>query len=59
MVLKRREKWTLGVGENFANIDPLFEGDLSYSGAKTLSNNQKLAKAWIYFLVHLQLATRS
>ena len=44
MVLKRREKWTLGVGENFANIDPLFEGDLSYSGAKTLSNNLEISK---------------
>lgn len=45
IVLKKGEnKWTLGVGENFANIDSLFEGDLSYAGAKTLSNDLEISK---------------
>ena len=44
IVLKRRKKWTLGIDENFANIDSLFEGDLSYSGAKTLSNDLEISK---------------
>ena len=40
LVLKKGgNKWTLGVGDNLANIDSLFEGDLSYYGAKTLSND--------------------
>lgn len=45
IVLKKGEnKWTLGIGENFANIDSLFEGDLSYAGAKTLSNDLEISK---------------
>ncbi|WP_238385416.1 type III restriction-modification system endonuclease [Staphylococcus haemolyticus] len=45
IVLKKGEKkWTLGIDENFANIDSLFEGDLSYSGAKTLSNDLEISK---------------
>ncbi|OCX36239.1 type III restriction-modification system StyLTI enzyme res, partial [Staphylococcus haemolyticus] len=45
IVLKKgKNKWTLGIGENLANIDSLFEGDLSYSGAKTLSNDLEISK---------------
>lgn len=45
LVLKKgNNRWTLGVGENLANIDSLFEGDLSYSGAKMLSNNLEVSK---------------
>lgn len=45
LVLKKgSNRWTLGRGENLANVDPLFEGDLSYSGAKTLSNDLEISK---------------
>lgn len=45
IVLKKgKNRWTLGIGENLANIDSLFEGDLSYSGAKTLSNDLEISK---------------
>ena len=56
---KGKNKWTLGIGENLANIDSLFEGDLSYSGAKTLSNDLEISKGMIYCLAHLQLTTRN
>ncbi|MEB6122663.1 type III restriction-modification system endonuclease [Mammaliicoccus sciuri] len=45
LVLKKgSNRWTLGIGENLANIDPLFEGDLSYSGSKMLSNDLEVSK---------------
>ncbi|HDA7789504.1 TPA: type III restriction-modification system endonuclease [Staphylococcus aureus] len=45
IVLKKgKNRWTLGIGENLANVDSLFEGDLSYAGAKTLSNNLEISK---------------
>lgn len=45
IVLKKgKNRWTLGIGENLANIDSLFEGDVSYSGAKTLSNDLEISK---------------
>ncbi|MGW7798491.1 type III restriction-modification system endonuclease [Staphylococcus xylosus] len=45
IVLKKgKNRWALGIGENLANIDSLFEGDLSYSGAKTLSNDLEVSK---------------
>lgn len=45
VVLKKgKNRWTLGIDENFANIDSLFEGDLSYTGAKTLSNELEISK---------------
>lgn len=45
IVLKKgNSRWTLGIGENLANIDSLFEGDLNYSGAKNLSNDLEVNK---------------
>ncbi|WP_285947651.1 type III restriction-modification system endonuclease [Thomasclavelia cocleata] len=45
LVLKKgSNRWTLGIGENLANVDPLFEGDLSYSGSKMLSNDLEISK---------------
>ncbi|EGQ0294084.1 type III restriction-modification system endonuclease, partial [Staphylococcus pseudintermedius] len=45
IVLKKgNNRWTLGIGEKLATIDSLFEGDLTYSGAKTLSNELEVNK---------------
>lgn len=45
LVLKKgKNRWTLGINENLANIDTLFEGDLSYSGSKMLSNDLEVSK---------------
>ncbi|AKS65976.1 type III restriction-modification system endonuclease [Staphylococcus coagulans] len=45
LVLKKgKKRWILGIGENFANVDSLFEGDLSYAGAKNLSNDLEVSK---------------
>lgn len=41
---KEKNKWRIGIGENLTNVDSLFEGDLSYSGAKTLSNGLEISK---------------
>lgn len=43
LVLKQGQKeWTLGVGDNLAEVTSEFEGDVTYVGSKTLSNNLEL-----------------
>lgn len=37
-------KYELGVGDNLADIDSLFEGDITYAGGKELSNELELEK---------------
>lgn len=43
LVLKQSGKrWTLRVGDNLADVDPGFEGDIKYAGSKMLSNGLEL-----------------
>lgn len=45
LVLKQNNKsWTLGVGDNLAEVETGFEGDIEYVGSKMLSNELELAK---------------
>lgn len=45
LVLKQNSKsWTLNVGDNLAEVDTGFEGDIEYAGSKMLSNELELAK---------------
>lgn len=45
MVIKKgSNKWALGIGDNLANVNSLFEGDLSYVGGKLLSNDLEVNK---------------
>ncbi|WP_416825194.1 type III restriction-modification system endonuclease [Ectobacillus polymachus] len=45
LVLKQNGKsWTLQVGDNLAEVDSGFEGDIEYAGSKILSNELELDK---------------
>ncbi|RXI96310.1 type III restriction-modification system endonuclease [Anaerobacillus alkaliphilus] len=45
IVLKQNGKsWILGVGDNLAEVDSGFEGDIEYAGSKMLSNELELEK---------------
>ncbi|WP_342512423.1 type III restriction-modification system endonuclease [Sporosarcina sp. FSL K6-1522] len=45
LVLKQNGKsWTLRVGDNLAEVDTGFEGDIEYAGSKMLSNELALEK---------------
>lgn len=45
LVLKQGQReWTLGVGDNLAEVNSEFEGDVTYAGSKTLSNDLELEK---------------
>lgn len=45
LILKQdSRKWFLKVGDNLSEVDNGFEGDITYTGSKTLSNNLMLEK---------------
>lgn len=45
LVLKQSGKsWTLNVGDHLAEVDPGFEGDITYAGSKLLSNELEVEK---------------
>src|SRR5699024_2659452 len=39
---KAKNKWNIKIGDNLANIDRLFEGNLTYVGNKKLSNDLEI-----------------